>query len=250
MVTFRTYLDNVLPSHLTDAEKVIYLQKAYEYVVEKIRLDISLLPIRFSKHIRLGTLSYPAVMVTSGSAIAVKQIKAYTKCTIQPVQPLILGAIDTCLVGNLHLADYGYTDFNLVNDERAVVPSIYSSGLDISCDNTDDAFMLLQCYVYPYFLKTVNGFYVDNHSYDIATMLALYGADNLLVDDMLGVLMMLAAKQIYSKQNLLPAVESYMQKFLHILLNVHNLNTGTLDVASYSSMGTADSHGAFSVSSG
>ena len=186
----------LLPSVLTTAQKIEYTQLAYNDLIKKYRLDPSIYPIKFTSHTKLDGFIYKGTIVNSLSEVAVKEIVSINNCDILDTDQ-DFGAVDTCLFGNVLDTDYGYTDLDTVNNSQSEYPEIYMAGSSIVCTNVTECMSLLTCYVYPYFCTTADGWFVDRHYYDIQTMVDTYGADNLIVDDLLMAMVAIHAKGMY-----------------------------------------------------
>lgn len=237
--TFDKFLE-VLPSHLTDDEKIVFIQRAYKYVVKKIRLDLSNHPIRFQKHTVLGDLESPSLIVSSNSEIAVKTIKNITGCYFAGSMPEDLEEVSAPSFGNLYDTDYGYTDFDLVNDKHNSIPTVFVSNRNIHSTDVDDCMLIVQTYDYPHLLTTASGIYTDKTVYDIQTMYDTYGPENLYVSDALGTLTLLATKMLMAEDELNATVDSFTRKFLLIIINFHNRNTRTMGITAFTQIGLID----------
>lgn len=219
-MTLTKYL-TLLPSTLSTADKVEYLQEAYYTAVKKLRLDPSLHPLRFTDHIKLEGFNSMAVIIGSLSQLALKEFNGIIKADdLETLQDF--GTIGTASVGNLDEVDYSYTNFYETNEFHNTVPLLYQIGSSIVCDNVADCFFILNAYAYPYFCYTANDPYTDRYYYDIQTMITNFGSDNLTVDPVLGVLSLMLVHSKYRKNIGDYISESGYHKFSMDLINIHN----------------------------
>ena len=133
-------------------EKTEYLQQAYEDVIKKLRLDMSIHPLRFTSACRLEGFNYKGKIVESNSELAFKEIVNILKVD-HGIDETVEYTYDTPLFGNVNADEYGYTDFDKTNNNQLTVPEIYVRGTDlINITDVDDKdmFVLLEGYVYPY----------------------------------------------------------------------------------------------------
>jgi len=239
MTTLAQYL-TLLPNSLSEADKIEYTQLAYEDVVKKPKLDPSIHPLKFTNHIKLDGFTFKGVMVDSLSEIAFKEIVSINNCDILDTEQ-DFGTVDTALFGNIEETDYGFTDFDLVNESQSTTPEIYQAASSIVCTNVSECFTLLTGYMYPYFCTTADGWYVDRHYYDIQTMVDTYTTANLIVDD---VLMVLAIFQVLSRfygKNADTNRENIYHKFGPVdLVNLHNNWKNTIGNDGYDFIGIPD----------
>jgi len=221
MTTLTKYL-TLLPDSLSDEDKIAYTQIAYNDIIKKFRLDPCILPVRFTKHIKLDGFVHKGEMVGSESEVALKEIIAINNCDVMETGQ-DFGTPDTPLFGDVLSVDYGYTDFDLVNDSHNTYPEIYQIGSSIVCGNVSDCFVLITGYMYPYFCTTADGWLVDKHWYDIQTMVDEYGTDDLIVDDVLLSLCSLLAIGKYYEKNGDSNRENIYHKFSAVdCVNLHN----------------------------
>lgn len=222
MSTNLTKYLTLLPSSLSTADKIAYTQLAYNDIIKKFRLDPSIYPVKFTGHIRLDGFTHKGTIVTSLSEVAVKEIISINNCDILDSDQ-DFGTPDTALFGNVLDVDYGYTDLDTVNNSQSEYPEIYQIGSSIVCTNVTECMALITCYVYPYFCTTSDGWFIDRHYYDIQTMVDTYGADNLIVDDVLLVLCSLfSIGKYYEKNGDASRKDSYYKFAEPDCINLHN----------------------------
>lgn len=220
-MTLTKYL-TLMPKGITaTADKYAYIQEAYETVVKKLRLDPSVHPLRFTNHIKLDNFNYKGELVVSQSEIAFKQFNGFVQVDDLETDQNF-GTVGTALIGNLDSADYDYTDFDQVNEYHNTVPIIYRIGTSIVCTMMDDTFFLINAYVYPYFCTTSNGQYIDRHYYNVNTMQLAYGADNLTVDPVIGVLTLMMINSKYYEDNGSLNMKDIFHKYTMDLINIIN----------------------------
>ncbi len=220
-MTLTKYLTLIPTKITTTADKYAYIQEAYETVVKKLRLDPSVHPLRFTNHIKLDNFNFKGQIVVSESEIAFKQFNGLIQVDdLETDQDF--GTIDTPLIGNLDSVDYDYTDFDEVNEYHNTVPIVYQIGTSIVCNHMDDTFFLINAYAYPYFCTTADGQYVDKHYYNVSTMNTTYGAANLTVDPVIGVLtLMMIYSKYYEDQGIINLKDVY-HKYTMDLINMVN----------------------------
>jgi hypothetical protein len=199
MSTLTKYL-TLLPTSLSIAEKIEYTQLAYNDIIKKFKLDPVILPLKFTLHTKIDGFVNKGVMVGSLSEVAIKEIISLNNCDVLSSDQ-DFGTPDTPLFGDILAVDYGFTDFDLVNNSQSEHPEIYQIGSSIVCTSVPECFTLLTGYMYPYFCTTSDGWLIDRHYYDIQTMVTTYGADNLIVDDVLLALCTIHAIGKYYEKN-------------------------------------------------
>lgn len=248
MLTLEEYMSlRYFPGDLSDSEKLSYIFRGYHYVIQRIRIDLSVHPLRFQKHTRLGTFSYPGQIVGSMSEIAFKQIKKYSKCIATNDYPVDQYAATDPIIGDISQIEYSYSDFESVNQDQSVVPAVAIVGNDIYCENVDDALIIIEGYPFPYLVKTEDEEYIDEHRYSVEWMFDSYGPENLYVEPALGVLVLFGALIKHAKDNLNLERESLLKKALTIIFNLYNINKVTFDESIYSSATAIDVSGVLNV---
>ncbi len=134
---------------LTDTEKIALLQESYEEVIQMVNLEQSIHPIKLNRAGRLDHFKFKGVIVGSGSEVAFKHIKSQLKCGIVNSYTDEYTR-DTVEVGKIGDTDYGFTDFDQVNNEHKSVPQLFNNGVDIISTTFDNTFFLMTGYVYPH----------------------------------------------------------------------------------------------------
>lgn len=222
---------------ITDEKIIEYIQKGYEYVVKKLRLDPSVLPVYMTgQRVKISDFTYKANIVTTNSERAIKEIKSFVGLEFENYIGDERPALGTWTIGKIGETDYGFdaTDFAAVNNEHDEWPVIYWSGTDVQVENLDNSFFLIQAFVYPYFaMHTTDDEYTSEHRYDIQWMIDEYTAANLVCDDLLSVLSLYKGIAIYYGQWEEWGKENIMDKYCLDLINAYNR---------YNSMKYSDSH--------
>ena len=229
----------LLPSSLSDEEKIEYTQIVYNDIVKKFRLDPSIHPVKFTDHIRLDGFVHMGENVV-GSEVALKEIVSINNCDIVDTDQ-DFGVPDTALFGNVLETDYGFTDFDLVNESQSTYPEIYQIGSSIVCTNVSECFVLITAHMYPYFCTTDDGWQTEPHSYDIQTMYSTYGAANCNVDDVFATLCSIAAiGRYYEKNGDLNRKDVYHKFSVPDCINLYNTWKETLQNDNLDTIGQFD----------
>jgi hypothetical protein len=191
-------------------EFIPYLQDAYEYVINKLRLDIGIHHMTFDKACKIEQFNSKASLLTIESEIAFKEmpvfmrtneVQNYTEDYVLSIP--VIGEIAT-------------------NDE---VPEIFINGSEIVCINMDQCYVLALGYIYPYLVTTLNGYKIEKHYYDLQTMITAYGFDNLYIDNVLVYLCGLKIMSLISLDNGSISEASNYDYLLTQMLNTFNRNT-------------------------
>jgi len=161
---------DILEQHgVPSGDTVVYLQKAYDYVVQSIRLDQTVLPVRFDRAMEIpkfdDTDSYGHIQ-GHNSEVCIKDIIApmntdsdthydeeYTRTTMEigeiGKENYYLG-ISRDVNGDPFIDDGHIT----INDGEDIVefekPKLYQIDDTIINTRSDNSFMLMQVYQYPY----------------------------------------------------------------------------------------------------
>jgi len=158
-MTLQEVIDILVSKGIPSNEVVSYLQKSYDYIVQSIRLNQTIVPLRFNramKHAKYGDTSNYAKIVNSNSEQCFKEIIAplNTNESISYTDRYTTGDVT---VGKIvdSPSDYNYVDFDEVNERHTVNPSLYWIGGNIVNTLFEDTFFLAQVYTYPY-LVTLN----------------------------------------------------------------------------------------------
>jgi len=235
-----------MPSELTQLQKVAYLQTAYEFVVKKLRLDPTVLPIMITgQRVKISGFEYKLNTVTVNSEVAIKEIKSFAG--LEFTNPLdedryTLGA---GLVGNVGDTDHGFeaVAFAAVNDTHTTSPEIYWSGTDLTCANLTSSLIVIQSFVYPYFcMHTVDDQYTVEHRYDIQWMIDGYGTTYLEIDDTLGTLTLIKALSLYYGEMQDINYENIYDKCVIDTINIYNRFNSLKYSDSYETIGTLEAY--------
>jgi len=216
------------------------LQYSYEIVVNRLRLNPSLLPVLMDSKIQVPTLRTgdPWLTKESSSEIIVKEIISIIGTTYKNDR------VEECSVsspeiGNILLYEngYGLDNFDTVNENHTKVQEvIYRDGYIYTGE--ENSFFLLESYIYPY--PVIYGdIYTNEHKYSIREMIALYGSTTLEIDNTLGLFMMLETLKVFHSDNIRINDESMIDKFTKDLLNIYNENNNDILVSYLSNCGVS-----------
>jgi hypothetical protein len=209
------------------------IQKAFQWTVEKLRLDPVLLAVRLIGRKNFHGWQNP-FMNELGSEFQVKKINDVMNGNLigNPVYKEF-STDGQCVVGDIALAyngSFGYVDnpisVNTTNsgDSFAILENT------IECITSDDCLMFINCHVYPYLVRHISDSnpFVNKHVYDINDMIELHGINNLEVDQTLMMPVLLVAKSFYEDDAM---NISASQNLVHIatkLINMYNDNMQSL----------------------
>lgn len=197
------------------------IQKAYRFVVRKLRFDPVLLPVLLTGRVNFNSFDLPFKDKNS-SEYVVKEIDSILNGLLSDI-PAHRDYID-CVVGNVCVPNYDltFTDDTTVCDEEF---SIEQETLE--CVTSDDTVALLNCYVYPYFVKPVSQTINSKIVYDIQAMIDEYGINNLVVDDGLMMFIGPMALSYYNDDKLNIALSKTLEYYTIQLINLYNSYTQT-----------------------
>jgi len=202
-----------------------YLTSAYKVVVDRIRIDPLLIPVEINKATVIDRFNNVCIMTGSNSEIAFKSIKEF------PRTKLINGVsyqseTNQCIVGNRSIdINFGLTS-SFYDDIE-----ILTNGTEYTLNYEEDkevARVLLLGYMYPYFIRTLNGYELEEHRYDLQWMIDNYLAENLIIDDCLLYMVTLKAVGEYYLDNGGISLSTNYEGLCSDLLNIYNKNIETL----------------------
>ena len=237
---------SLLPTSLTDTQKVEVLQVAYEFVIKKLRLDPTVLPIFMSGQ-RVKTLGFEYMnnIITTESEVAIKEIKTFFNETITNPLDEDRYALGTWTIGDTTVAGFGFnaTAFAAVNDDQSTRPTFYWSGTDVTCTNLDPSFFLIECFVYPYFcMHTTDDQFTVEHRYDIQWMIDTYTEELLEIDDLVGILSALKALSLWFGEQGDINFENIFDKATLDIINMYNEFNSLKYSDSYEKIGNIEAH--------
>lgn len=209
----------------TDAYTTV--QIAYEECARAIRIQQYMFPIIFNKAFRSN--HFETKHRIGDDYICFKEIRTIGKSTTGNPQEL-LSDINELEVFNFDYPTYhGIPEsrFLLVNEGQTIVPDLVFKGDVVECSNvTGDVFAFIFGYPYPYFCNPITPIAgIDN--YNIATLVATYGEQYLIVDEVLACLFIPKYLSIKSQQNGdLSIASNYDYHFVQIV-NKFNENRET-----------------------
>ncbi len=204
---------------ITEAALVI----AYETVVKKIRLDPTAFPARLNASARVGGFANPAYLL-NGSEVAFKEVHTIDGVEFETEHDESYN-VNSLILGDDSGEGFGFADFDTLNDSHETQPIIHWAGTDIICTNLDAAFIWITGYAYPYFVTHGDPYEDDNaHSYEIPSMVALHGPDNLTVDPVLLYPVALKALALTHQDSGNLAYAATMDGMTNTLLNLYNMN--------------------------
>jgi len=200
---------------------VPYIQKAYRFVVRKLRLDPVLLPVLLTGRVNFNSFDSP-FKDKNLSEYVVKEVDSILNGLLSE-SPAHRDYID-CTVGTIGVTNYDltFTDNTTVSNEEF---SIEQETLE--CVTSDDTVALLSCYVYPYFVRPTIGQASDRISYDIHDMIVTYGLENLSVDNGLMMFIGPMALSYYNDDKLNIALAKTLEYYTLQLINLYNSYTQT-----------------------
>lgn len=223
--------------NLIDDDALFY--DAYKIVVDELRLNPVLLPIKFSSGFSYGNVNeitshgIMGISEYSPSKIAIKEVTNVIGADLKD------GTIATIANSNWYFGDktlpdgYGFTSFESFNKNHSVKPSLVWIGNHIQCTNINDSnvFCFLECYIYPYPVLVSDA--EQLHTYDVQEMITTHGIDNLLVDPLLGVLIICKANANSAMDN--GDIDSFNQYeyFYKNIINLYNSNNISPRITNY-----------------
>ena len=194
-------------------EFIPYLQSAYYYVINKIKLSVGIHKTVFTGAMRLDQFNNMALYYDSNSEIAFKEV------------PICLRTNEVQTYAEEYTLSVPIIGQSLTN---TYTPEIYTNGSDIVCTNMDECYVLLLGYIYPYLVTTVSGYKIEEHWYDAQDMIDEYGYTNLYIDDALCYLCGLKIMSLYLLDNGSISEASNYDYLLAQLINMYNQNTETI----------------------
>ena len=226
-----------MPTSLTEeseilAKKIACLQTGYEYIAKKIRLFPALFPVHIpdSDRVALNGFVTKGILAGSNSEIAVKEIKHLLKVDYEYDYN-----DDRNNIGNIYFGEGTTAEFNFdpvlfaaANDQHLTTPELHWTGDNLIVTNLSNAFFYISLYPYPYPVQhaTLNP-YETEYRYSIDWMVTEYGVENLIVDDLVGVLSLLEAISFFYGEELNINYENIYDKFCLDIINYYNFY-GTL----------------------
>ena len=219
-MTYNDYISFIGNSGIGMAEFIPYLNSAYKVIVNRIKIDPVILPIYIDRSTLIDQFNEMARMVGSNSEIAFKEIIGFPKSTeVNRIE--YPTESNQMLVGNSTLPDFGLSG-TVYNDLEIAV-----NGSEIVASDLG-AKLLIHAYMYPYFIRTVDGYKVDTHVYDVEQMINDFSASDLIVDDFLLYPVTLKALADYAMNCDNIVLSSSYDKLCNDLLNEYNKNFATL----------------------
>ena len=200
-----------------------YLNSAYKTVVNRIRLDPVILPMIIDSATVIDQFNNMCTMVDSNSEIAFKEIIGWPKSD-ECIGIKYNDTTTTAIIGNMLTdANFGLDLYNSYDDME-----VYTNGSEITTNYDEAAKLLIHGYMYPYFMRTVNGYKVDAHFYDIETMIDTYDELDLVMDDTLVYLVSLKAMATMNLDNGAISLANSYDNLCNDTLNIYNENKATL----------------------
>jgi len=213
------------------------LQQAYTIVVNRIRLQPTTIPIRFTGVTTIPRLKNISTWNTVGSnsEIRIKEILALRGGNYVDSN-LSEDNVGNVLVGDLreYRNSYGYDNFEIVNKDHNTVPDIIFKN-DLLGSNLADTFLLVECYLYPY--PCLNGdTFINEHKYQISEMIEIYGTGVLELDNVLGLFMLLETLRKFYADDIRINDEAMYDKITKDFLNLFNAEDNDILVSYLSSI--------------
>jgi hypothetical protein len=220
-------------SEMQEITLASYLQKAYEIVVNDLRLSPGLFPMLMkSEHFCIDKFAYKATRVGSGSEIAFKEMRDFVECDFYK-DGLVIENTNKVLIGYPEMQYFGFAklDYDAMNNKHESNPELFQSKQHFHFKNISNityGFCHMIGYQYPYPVLTGNSTYDDFHSYDIKTTFDTYGLEDLEVDETLGILMLLKANQLYSEDSLNLSNAKNYDMLCTTFVNYYNQNNESI----------------------
>lgn len=224
-MTLQEFYD-LLPSSLTDSEKIELTQYAYNDIVERIRLHQSIHPVVIDQAANIGGFEYPIIINDSLSELCFKEITHLYFANIDTTM-VSDRTTATAVSGNIETLDTEFmglseSSWDALNEEWSLYPTVYNLNSKYIITNTDEpAFLYMSGYVYPYFALTSNGPYVDYHTYTLENIVDPTSYD---VNPWLVAFVYFRAISIYRNGKLDINFESILNKYVIDLINYYNQN--------------------------
>ena len=197
------------------------LDSAYEIVKDYIRLHRTALPVYIDKSIvdiYTGTDVY-------GSEVRLKEITAFLGVDIEniAIRELPTG---NALFGNIDFNDYYFEKYEEANKTWSIKPIIKRTGSLVEISNfaelEDKVIFGILGFQYPYPVRPIVELIDSVFEYSISKMTERYGIDNLVIDDSLGILMLLKAIQLMYEEDGQISVAKHFDYFFVQYVNIHN----------------------------
>lgn len=140
-----------------------YFQQAYESVVDEVRLDQSIHPLRLSGAGQIGGFEYPVILYPSKSKMAFKEVNKYLKADIQSSYDKEKGYT----IRDIEGIDPTDSDMLTMMFDAKENDTIFIHGTDIVTalpSEIPNTMIVVTGYVYPYPLLVTNYNYSSNVS--------------------------------------------------------------------------------------
>jgi len=220
-------MSNILYSELLaydDRLSAEILQEAYQDIIQKLKLNPALFPVNLTTAAHYNGFITKAETY-NGSQIAIKEVRDIIGCNVS-TNVSIAGSLGTLILGDISTPGYGLSNFDSLNDNHKTIPDVLWFNNILYSEETNPAFFLMDCYVYPYPLLIVDGSgpFSDVMEYDIANMVSTYGAAELYFDNVLLVFIYLKSLSIIATGTGDIGRSAHYNKICTQFITMYNLN--------------------------
>lgn len=226
-------LRNIIdPVFRNESDPIALIQKSYTDCVKKIKIVQQAFRMRIDGGCGFDGFNHIHVLKSGNttSEIAFKEVHAILDVSFSGSAENYPYSPKPALVGNLTDTTFE-SDLEFVTDEKFMW-----IGSDLVPLDREAAKIEMTGFPFPYFCRTVNGPNIEEHRYDIKWMIATYGEDNLIIDDLLGVMSAIKAK-LFSLLRISAVSEaSNIEYFYDQILNTYNDNLENFFVHGFESL--------------
>jgi len=192
------------------------IQKAFVYVVQKLRYDPIFIPVLLSGRVNFNSFETP-FKDSNSSEYVIKEIQSITNGLLSDI-PEYKDYVD-CVVGTIGSTDYGLT---LSADTTTSGEEYFITQDTLECTTSDDTVVILNCYLYPKLVYPIIYSRTNKVVYDIQTMITDYGVANLSCDTALMMLVGPMALSFYNDDILNIALSKTLEHYTTQLINIFN----------------------------
>jgi len=205
-------------SKLTSIFDVATLQSGYEATVEMIRLPRVVLPVTIvnGNRFKLRKMQHTLYRV-DGSEVALKNIESITNRVGSVDAEVYIDGVPTIGYINDIIERYSL-------DREEYLQSTLCVSEDEYIASVNNASFVVVGNQYPYFVTPINEANREARFYSIATMIELYGEENLVADDLLASLTMLKCKELIYMNDGSIGLASQYESLHSEMINIYNSN--------------------------
>jgi hypothetical protein len=204
------------------------MQNLYEDIVKKIRLYPHFFSVKSDKCFSIDGLNIKNKFVidaNTSSEICFKDIVKLHDATFANFD-----LEDNATSTDLNV--YDVLEFPLIEYTN---PVIKTYGNKYYCE-TEDNYFGISAYAYPYFVYTSNGPFVDVHKYSINDMVTLYTDEELIVDELIGLILIPHYMAYCANKRLDIGIANGYSSIVKNMINTYNDNESGVRKDMYSDL--------------